>query len=64
MESHEKSREIWETETALITEVLKTEGKLKTSYRRWAAEAIYPFHLYILPCVFTSDQVELLANLI
>ena len=64
MESHEKFREIWETDTALIIEGLKTEGKMENSCRRRAAKAIYPFLLYMLLCMFKSDQVKPLANLI
>jgi hypothetical protein len=48
MESHERYRGIWETETALILEVMKTEDNMKNSYRRWAANATYSLFLHML----------------
>ena len=62
MESHENFRGIWETETALTFEVLKTEGKMKNSYRRWAANATYSSFLHMHLCLITGDVQNLLQT--
>jgi hypothetical protein len=55
---------IWETETALIFEVMETQDEMKISYRRRAANATCSIFLYKLQCLFTSEvnQCSLLAD--
>jgi uncharacterized protein YfbU (UPF0304 family) len=47
--------EIWETESALIFEIMEMEDEMKISYRGWAADATYSIFLYMMPCLFTSE---------